>query len=511
LHDVLRALVVFLCLLSIASTVRAEAQVQSFVPPAGTQSLESARRPIFTTAVVELNGMPLFQIAAPSQLKIGEIAAEDRALFVDQTLQLLIATDRNGMPAYDASTFRVWTHHNGDSISIVATDARHAVPLTIVTVTSADARSQQSTAEAIAASWQLSLQNALVAALFKLQPDNEKKHLIEVVEIATALLAWTTLLHFLSIRQRAVSPASSVFFWLTMVSWFIAATWSFAQFSQTTALSRNISRGATTIVIIWISAGAINRLCDLAIARVAANWKSHHHISPEEEARMRLRVPTATRVIGHFKAFALVLIAGFLSLGQLGAPITSVVTIGGIAAVAVTFSAQNFLKDVIGGIAVLYEDQYAIGDLVAINGHTGIVENVTLRIVRIRDTDGSAVTISHSAATSVSNFSRNWTRIDYQLSIAPEGDPDKAVDVVRDTVQQLAQDPDAGRGLFLPIEWIGVHAFSDAWTLIRASIRTAPLQQSTLRREINRRVRRNLSEAGIPFGPPIEPEFITPL
>jgi len=73
------------------------------------------------------------------------------------------------------------------------------------------------------------------------------------------------------------------------------------------------------------------------------------------------------------------------------------------------------------------------------------------------------------------------------------------------------QDPDTGRGLLLPIEWIGVHAFTEAWTLIRASIRTAPLQQSTLHREINRRVRRRLAEAGIPYGPPIDPQYITPL
>lgn len=541
----MKLLIAFLwVLLSIGCTVHAEAQTPPFTPTATTGASDSANQGVFSTAVVELNTVPLFRVASPTDLKTGEINAENRAILVDGVLQQLVATDPTGKPSYDASTLRIWTKRNGDDISLVATDAHHAVPLTIVTVTSADAKSQQSTAGAIAASWQLTLQNAVVQALRKLEPATERKHLSEVAEIGTGLTIWTALLFFLlnasqrrtrtlakalaegeqssldydaALRRsrmvhdlRVLSSASGVLFWLTVLAWFIAATWSLAQFSQTTALSQDLSHGATTIVIIWISAAVINRLCDLAIARVAANWKIHH-LSSEEQARVLLRVPTATGVVGHFKTFLLAAVAAFLTLGQVGLPVHSVVTIGGVAAIAGTFAAQNFLKDMIGGIAVLYEDQYAIGDLVTINGYTGIVENITLRIVMIRDTNGSAVTISHSSVTSVSNFSRNWSRIDYLLSIAPEADPDKAMDVLRDTVEELAQDRDAGRGLLLPIEWIGVHAFTEAWTLIRASIRTAPLQQSMLSREINRRVRRRLAEAGVPYGPPIEPKFITVL
>ena len=484
------------------------------------------------TAVVELNDVPLFRVVG-----------ENRALLVDGALQQLVATDQNGVPTYDASTLRVWAHHDAHRIWIVATDARHPTPVTIVTVTSADAKAQQSTPDAVAASWQSSLQTALVQALLKLEPAVEKRHMVEVAGLGAALTAWTAVLFLLlnasqrrsralattleaedaadydaALRRsrvvhrlRVLSSASGVLFWLTVLAWFAAAAWSLAQFTPTTALSRDLSHGAGTIVVIWIGAAVVNRLCDLAITRMATNWQIRHYTSSEERARVLLRAPTATSAIGHFKTFALAVIAGFLTLGQLGLPVSSILTIGGVTALAVTLSAQNFLKDVIGGIAVLYEDQYAIGDLVTINGHTGIVENVTLRIVMIRDTNGSAVAISHSAVSAVANFSRNWSRIDYQLSISPEGDPDRAIDVIRATIEQLAQDGSVGRGLLMPIEWIGVHAFTQTWTLIRASIRTAPLQQSRLRREINRIVRRRLAEAGIPYGPPIEPQFVTPL
>lgn len=310
---------------------------------------------------------------------------------------------------------------------------------------------------------------------------------------------------------KTLSSASGVLFWLTVLSWFIAATWSLAQFSRTSALSQALSHGATTVVVIWISTAIVNRLIDLAIARLASRWTIHHYLSPEEQARVLLRIPTTAAVIGHFKTFALVLLAGILTLSQIGLQIHTVVAIGGIAALAGTFATQNILKDMIGGIAVLYEDQYAIGDLVTINGFTGVVETISLRSVLIRDANGSAVTLSHGAVTSVANSSRNWSRIDYQVSIGGKADPDEAIKVICDTVEQLARDGDDGRGLLLPIEWIGVQAFTEAWTLVRGSIRTAPLRQYALHMEINRRVRRGLAEAGIPYGPPIDPKLIAPL
>jgi len=525
----LKSLVVALWVLTLfCCASRVEAQTLPFSPQATAVPVDNSSKGLFTRAVVELNGVRLFSVAARADLRGAEVSAVNRALLVEQALHQLIAVAPNGTPVYDATTLHVTAHHNGDIVTIEATDAHHPVPLPIVTVTSTDAKDQLLPPDAIATLWQETLQNQLVRELLELDPAVEKAHITHVAVIAVTLTVGTALLlvllNALQRRRRTLadelfegeelrhlrmhSSASGVLVWLTVLAWFIAAAWSLAQFSQTMALSLQLSHGITAIGIIWIGAAAINRLCDLTIARAAATWKTHHYLSSEERARILLRIPTAAGAVGHFKTFALVLVAAFLTLAHLGLPVNSVVTIGGIAALAVTFSAQNFLKDIAGGILVLYEDQYAIGDLVTINGYTGIVERVTLRIVVIRDTSGSAVTISHSTVNSVSNYSRIWSRIDYQLSISPEADPDMAIEVVRTAIEEVARDSDAGRGLLLPIEWIGIHAFTETWTLIRASIRTAPLQQSTLRREINRMVRQRLTEAAVPYGPPIDPMYI---
>jgi small conductance mechanosensitive channel len=309
-------------------------------------------------------------------------------------------------------------------------------------------------------------------------------------------------------RLKWLQAFAALLVWLLLLAWFITVTWALGLFPQTTPLATALSRGGTAIVLIWFSTGLLNRLGDLLISRVAAEWRIRHYPSSEERARAMLRVPTIAAALAGFKAFILITLAAFFTLGQLGLPIGSVVTIGSVVALAITFATQNFLRDFVGGLTVLFEDQYAVGDFVTINSHTGLVERLTLRMVQIRDPIGSVVTIAHSAVTAAANHSRDWSRIDYRVSIDPAADPQAAIERIRASLDELAQEPDFRGSLLMPIEWIGVDAFTRDWTLIRASIRTAPLRQFELRRQINARVRRRLAEAGIGYGPPIPAEFI---
>jgi moderate conductance mechanosensitive channel len=515
---------------------RADAQALPLVaPPASNGPFDSAQSGLYTTAAVDLDGVPLLRVAAPTTLRSGEIRAVDRATFVDAALQQLLTTDTRGVPLYDPSTLRVsWAYRGRNEVTIVASDAQYPTPVPIVSVTAADAKYQQSTLEDIAMSWQAILQRALVEALRKREPGVERQHLVEVARVAFGLaieaalaivvirllrrrirgltgelthraeVERSNLLH----RLRLLSSAGAAIWWLIGLSWFLATAWALALFPQTTALSRSLSRGGTAIGIIWIGAGLLDKMGDLVIAWSANTWKIREYLSPKERDRILLRVPTAAQAISHFKTFVLFILAVFLTIGQLDLPVGSVVTIGGVIALAITLAAQNLLRDLLAGITVLCEDQYAVGDYVAINGYTGLVEQVTLRMVMIRDSAGRVVTISHGSVTVVSNFSRVWSRIDYQLSIAPEAAPKPAIDAIQASVEELAKEPKFQDLLMLPIEWIGVDAFTKDWTLIRASIRTAPLRQFALRREINSRVRTKLSEAGIPYGPPIDAQYI---
>ncbi|MBV8436112.1 MAG: hypothetical protein JOY95_01195, partial [Silvibacterium sp.] len=283
----MKSLVVALWVLTLfCCASRVEAQTLPFSPQATAVPVDNSSKGLFTRAIVELNGVRLFSVAARADLRGAEVSAVNRALLVEQALHQLIAVAPNGTPVYDATTLHVTAHHDGDIVTIEATDAHHPVPLPIVTVTSTDAKDQLLPPDAIATLWQETLQNELVRELLELDPAVEKAHITHVAVIAVTLTVGTALLlvllNALQRRSRTLadelfegeelregdsmrnydtalrrarsvhhlrmhSSASGVLVWLTVLAWFIAAAWSLAQFSQTMALSLQLSHGITAI------------------------------------------------------------------------------------------------------------------------------------------------------------------------------------------------------------------------------------------------------------------------
>ena len=301
-------------------------------------------------------------------------------------------------------------------------------------------------------------------------------------------------------RARIYGSTAEALIWLTILAWFLAMTWAFSLFPQTTPLADSLIQGSLRVLTTIVVTGLFNRILDVVIARIASVWEHQGAANSEERARLLLRIPTIAKAVSGFKTFALVFIAILAILGEIGVPIGSVVTIGGLAAIALSLAAQNFVRDFVNGSLVLFEDQYVVGDYVTINAASGIVEHLSLRMVQIRDSRGDLVTIPHSSVTAVINQSRNWSRVDYRIPIAPEGDVPKAIELVRQSIEELARESEWRGAVTLPIEWIGVDRISKDYALVRASVRTAPLRQFAFRRAVNASVLAALVEAKIALG-----------
>jgi small conductance mechanosensitive channel len=519
---------------------------------------------LFSTAPIELDGATLFRIAASATPAPGQLALVDRMTTIDAALQESTSTvtvDGKTLTAYSPSTFRVEIRSQRGQALLEASDAKHDSALPLLTVTSVDAQYNGTDVPTLAKQWQQILQDALVAALQKRQPATERRHVMLVIEVGGALALATPIalsalaalglrkrrieeeiasraeplareqargpdvpaseherrrrLLVLSARRMAperrlqlVSSVSAVLLWSVLLVWFAAVTWGLSLFPQTSPFATTISHDAIGVVAIWIVTGLLNRVADIAIARIANALCIREDATSDDTTRKVLRVPTVAHALSGFKAFVLVFLAILATLGQIGLPIGSVVTIGGLVAIAVSFAAQNFVRDFVNGFLVLAEDHYVVGDFVTINGLTGLVELLTLRVVQIRDVGGSLVTIPHSSVTNVVNHSRNWSRVDYRLSIDPGADAAKAVALLRGVIDEVANDPAWREAILTPLEWIGVEAVTRDFTLLRASVKTAPLRQFELRREINERAHRAFREAGIGFGAPIPPDQI---
>ncbi len=507
---------------------------------------------LYLTAPIVVDGSPIFRIAAPIGSSATQLPIGARVTLVQTAIGELLAeagTGPNAGTIFDPRTVRIHARSDGDAVVLEAVDAKHTDPLPIVTVTANDARANSVSVAALGGEWQAILQSAVVQALVRRQPAVERRSLQSVIRVAGVMIAVSIGVYFFlrslwrqmavleaqisqtltntgpqapedasagsqrrrsfAVQLKNLKPAQRLGFygavaettlWAIALAWLTAATWSLSLFAETTPLSQTIAHDAFSVAATGIFAILLTRALDALIVRSAGAWRMRRVANSDDRARSLLRIPTIARAVGGAKNFAIVFIALLSVLGQIGVPIGSVITIGGLTAIALSLAAQNFVRDFLNGFLVLLEDQYVVGDYVTINAFSGIVEQLTLRMVQIRDASGDVVTIPHSSVTNVVNQSRNWSRIDFRIPVDPGADIAKAMRIIREQIMDLRSDSDWLYGTEDPIEWIGVDAVSRDWAILRASVRTAPLQQFALRRQINERVLAAFSAGGIALG-----------
>lgn len=169
----------------------------------------------------------------------------------------------------------------------------------------------------------------------------------------------------------------------------------------------------------------------------------------------------------------------------------------GILGLAVSFGAQSLVRDVISGFFFLVEDQFAVGDVIETAGKGGVVERMTLRVVILRDLDGSMHVIPNGEIKVVSNKTRGWSRAVVDISVPHTEDLDKALSVVRDEAAQFSTDPVWGVQLDGPVEVLGVESLTDSTVVIRTLLKTQPGSQWGVAREFRRRLKNRFSRETI--------------
>jgi small conductance mechanosensitive channel len=173
--------------------------------------------------------------------------------------------------------------------------------------------------------------------------------------------------------------------------------------------------------------------------------------------------------------------------------------------VALSFSFQNLVKDLITGFLILWEDQFAIGDTITIqntNGYlvTGLVENMNLRITQLRDLSGRLIVIPNSTITQVQNMTRSWSQVDFSIEISHGTDIDRAITVIQNAAQCMHEEEDWRESIVTSPHVLGVDSVSHSGLVIRVLIRTKPAQQWRVEREFRRRVLIALGKHNIALG-----------
>jgi len=210
------------------------------------------------------------------------------------------------------------------------------------------------------------------------------------------------------------------------------------------------------------------------------------------------RVETLARVFRNAAAVVIVLVAGMLVLGELGISVAPILATAGVAGIAIGFGAQSLIKDYFNGFFLLLDDQVRQGDVVEVAGKGGLVEEVTLRYVRLRDLDGHVHYVPNGEITLVTNRTRGYATPVVDVPIAYREDTDKVLQVMREAAAELRADPQWNARIVDDLEVIGVERWGDSAVVLRARLKVVPpIQQWNVKREYLRRLKKAFDARGI--------------
>ena len=210
------------------------------------------------------------------------------------------------------------------------------------------------------------------------------------------------------------------------------------------------------------------------------------------------RIETLARVFRNTAAIVIVLVAGTLVLGEVGVSIAPILATAGVAGVAIGFGAQSLIKDFLGGFFLLLDDQVRQGDVVEVAGLSGLVEEVTLRYVRLRNFEGHVHFVPNGEIKTVTNRTRGYAQAVIEAGIAYREDPDEAFAVMAEVARRMRTDPAWQARITEDIEIIGVERWADSAVILRARLKVVPpIEQWNVRREFLKRLKKAFDERGI--------------
>jgi small conductance mechanosensitive channel len=190
-------------------------------------------------------------------------------------------------------------------------------------------------------------------------------------------------------------------------------------------------------------------------------------------------------------------VAILMALKELGFDVGPLLAGAGVAGLAIGFGAQNLVRDIVSGFFMFMENQIRINDVAVINGTGGLVEEINLRTTVLRGLDGTVHVFPNGTITTLSNMTMKFSYYVFDMGVAYKEDTDRVVAVMKEVADQLRKEEEFAPMILEPLEVLGVDQFADSAVVIKARIKTKPIKQWAVGRELNRRFKKRFDELGI--------------
>lgn len=225
----------------------------------------------------------------------------------------------------------------------------------------------------------------------------------------------------------------------------------------------------------------------------------HAEQSAADVAEHQKRLDTLMGIARRVAVISAWVLFGMLVLVQLGVNVGPLIAGAGVIGLAVGFGSQELVRDVISGFFMLVENQIRKGDVAVINGQGGLVENIGLRTITLRDASGTVHVFQNGKVNTLANMTKEWSAMVFDVGVDYREDPDEVCRVMKEVAEELRADPQFGSKILEPMEIYGVDKFTNEAVVIQGRIKTVPIEQWTVGREYRRRLKRAFEEHDIAF------------
>lgn len=252
------------------------------------------------------------------------------------------------------------------------------------------------------------------------------------------------------------------------------------------------------ILLVLLLAFVLLKLLDVLLKHVqrkAVERGTHSERGNGNEHKKRVETLTGiVKKTGQLLIWGVVLM---LLLLQVGLDIAPLIAGAGIIGLAVGFGAQELVRDVITGFFMLLENHIRVGDVAIVNGTGGLVEKIGLRTVVLRDLSGTVHVFQNGKISSLANMTKDWSAMVFDIRVAYKEDTDVASQVMQEVAEELRNDENFSAKILEPMELFGVDSFGDSAVIIKARLKTQPIEQWSVGREYNRRLKKAFDSRGI--------------
>jgi small conductance mechanosensitive channel len=308
---------------------------------------------------------------------------------------------------------------------------------------------------------------------------------------------------YLPVLTMVVSTLVYVFAFLAVLQ-----AWNIPAFSWFTSdFGRRLTGGLISIGTVILIALAVWEVFSSAVERYL-NAVDGNGVLVARSARARTLLPllrTAMFVV-------ILLLVSLIILSEIGINIAPLLAGAGVVGLAIGFGSQALVKDIITGLFMLIEDTLAVGDVVDIGkGHTGVVEAISIRTIRLRDNAGGVHAIPFSEVTSVINLTKDYAYFVSNVAVSYREDPDRVASVLQDVAGELMRDAAFRPFILEPLEIVGIDKMTELGVTIQSRIKTLPRKQWAVGREFTRRMKQAFDRNGIEMPYAVKPRYLEEL